>query len=32
VIDLSVLSQKQIIDELQQLAGRRSSKAGAASA
>ena len=32
VIDLSVLSQKQIIDELQQLAGRRSSKAGAGSA
>ncbi|MEK0265814.1 DUF802 domain-containing protein [Stenotrophomonas rhizophila] len=32
VIDLSVLSQKQIIDELQQLAGRRNSKAGAASA
>jgi hypothetical protein len=27
-----VLSQKQIIDELQQLAGRRGSKAGAASA
>ncbi len=32
VIDLSVLSQKQIIDELQQLAGRRGSKTGAASA